>query len=325
MSGSVVSVPARRLHRVVRRLAWDVLGGAVVLLASIAVTFFALRLTPGDPVRALLGGANANPSPATIAATIKAFGLDKPLPVQFWLYLSHLLHGDLGLSFSQHLPVATVLQQQLWPSLQLTFAALVLAWALALASVLATAGRVWWLEELGIALETISASIPQFWLAIVLLSLFAFTWPIFPPEGNDGVASLVLPAIAMALPLAGYLAQVTRESFSIALEQPFIISARARGLSDTAVRLRHVLRHAVLPGIGITVWAIGGLIGNAVLIETIFSRQGLGRQLFSAITFQDMPLTIGITLLVTLAYVLSRIAADALYLLVDPRLKIPQP
>ncbi|HWJ74156.1 MAG TPA: ABC transporter permease [Kaistia sp.] len=304
-----------------RRVLSRVLAAVLVLFASATVTFFALHLTPGDPVRAVLGGPTANPSPATIAATIAEFGLDQPPHVQYGLYMSRLASGNLGMSFSQRQPVIDVIAAQVGPTLQLMASAIVVAWVLALASVMATTRRHPLLQGLGSALETISAALPQFWLALVLLAIFAFGLRWFPPQGNQGALSLVLPTLALALPLAGFLAQVTRESLELALDQPFILSARTRGLSEGAVRWRHALRHAVLPGISLSAWAVGSLIGNAVLVEVIFSRQGLGRVLYQAVTRQDMPLTIGVTLLVTLVYILASAAADLLFVLVDPRLK----
>lgn len=307
--------------RVAGRIAARLLGGVLVLFASATVTFFALHLTPGDPVRAVLGGPTANPSPETIAATVREFGLDQPLYVQYALYMGRLAGGNLGVSFSQRQPVADVIAGQIGATLQLMAAAIVVAWLLALASVLGTARRNRLLEALGSALETVAASLPQFWLALVLLAVFAFGLRWFPPQGNSGPLSLVLPTLALAIPLAGFLAQVTRESLELALDQPFILSARTRGLTDGAVRVKHALRHAMLPGISLSAWAVGSLIGNAVLVEVIFSRQGIGRVLYQAVTKQDMPLTIGITLLVTLVYILASTAADILFVLVDPRLK----
>lgn len=320
------AVPRRRVGieagPLVRRVGARLLGAVLVLFASATVTFFALRLTPGDPVRAVLGGPTANPSPETIAATIREFGLDQPLYIQYVRYIARVASGNLGVSFSQHQPVIAVIAGQIGATLELMAAAIVVAWLLALLSVLGTTRRARWLAGLGSALEVVSASLPQFWLALVLLAVFAFGLRWFPPQGSTGLASLVLPTLALAIPLAGFLAQVTRESLEIALDQPFILSARTRGLSEGAVRLRHALRHAALPGISLSAWAVGSLIGNAVLVEVIFSRQGIGRVLYQAVTKLDMPLTIGITLLVTLVYILASTAADILFVLADPRLKV---
>lgn len=304
-------------QRVIQRL----LGGIAVLWASATITFFALHLTPGDPVRVLLGGPSANPTPETIAATIREFGLDKPLGMQYLIWLKRLLSGDFGLSFAQHQPVIQVIQQQIGSTLQLTVAALLFAWLLASLSVLLTAQRHPMISRLGSAIETFSAALPQFWLGLVLLTVFAFGLGWFPPDGDDSLMGLVLPGLALAIPLGGFMSQVMREAFELALEQPFVLSARARGITDLALRLRHVLRHALLPAISLSAWAVGALMGNAVLIELIFSRQGIGRQLYQAVMKQDMPLTVGITLVITLAYIITSWLVDILYVLVDPRIK----
>lgn len=310
-----------RVARFGRKALGRLLSAALVLWASATVTFFALRLTPGDPVRAVLGGPTANPTPETIAHAIKEFGLDQPLYVQYLLHLARLAQGDLGVSFSQHQPVREVIAEQVGPTLLLTACAVAVAWGLATASALATARRRPWISGIGAAIETVLATLPQFWLALVLLAVFAFGLRWFPPQSGSTLSGLVLPTLALALPLAGFLGQVTRESLDLALDQPFVITARMRGLSDWSVRWHHALRHAAAPGISLSAWAIGALIGNAVLVEVIFSRPGLGRVLYQAVTVQDMPLTIGVTLVVTLVYIVSSLLVDILQIAVDPRLK----
>lgn len=294
-------------------------GGLLVLWVIATLTFFTLRQMPGDPALAILGG--GNPTAETIAAVTHEYGLDKPLSVQYGIYLVHLLQGDLGASYTQHLPVARIIAQQGGATLQLIFAAMVLAWFLVLVWTLLTAGRRRWISGLGSLVETVAAALPQFWLAILLLAVFAFGWRLFPAAGSEGLRTLVLPAFALAVPLAGFIGQVTRESLEVNLEQPFVLSARMRGLGDWTVRYRHVLRHSVLPGISLSGWSIGALISGAVVVEVIFSRKGLGRQLFQAVQTQDMPLVVGITLVVAVGYVIANILVDLLYHLVDPRLR----
>lgn len=308
-----------RWLQVGRRAVWRVAGGLLVLWAVATLTFFALRLMPGDPVLAILGGPSGNPSPETIAEATREYGLDKPLAVQYALYLGRLVQGDLGVSYSQHLPVTRVLAEQSWATLQLTFTSLVLAWLLVLLLTVLTAGRQRWVAKVASFAETVSAAVPHFWLGLVLLAVFAFGLRWFPPAGSDGWRTLVLPSVALAVPLAGFIAQVTRESLELTLEQPFVLTARTRGLSETAVRFKHALRHAVLPGISLSGWAIGALISGAVVVEVIFSRKGLGRQLYQAVQAQDLPLTIGISLTVAAVYVLANILVDLLHLWVDPR------
>ncbi len=314
-----VNLQRERWGQLGRRALWRLAGGVLVLWAVATLTFFALRLIPGDPVLAILGGQSANPTPETIAEATREYGLDKPLAVQYGLYLGRLVQGDLGVSYSQHLPVTKVLAEQSWSTLQLTFTSLLLAWLLVLLLTVLTAGRRRWVSNLASLAETLSAALPHFWIGILLLAVFAFGLRWFPPAGSDGWRTLVLPSLALAIPLAGFIAQVTRESLEFTLEQPFVLTARTRGLSETAVRFKHALRHAVLPGISLSGWAIGALISGAVVIEVIFSRKGLGRQLYQAVQAQDLPLTIGISLAVAAVYVLANIVVDLLYLWVDPR------
>ena len=260
-----------------------------------------------------------NPSPEAIEAARQEFGLDKPLAVQYVLYLGRLLQGDLGMSYSQHLPVTRVLAEQGGATFELTVAALVLAWLLVLLLTVVTAGRGRLIGGVASLLETVSASLPHLWLGVVLLAVFAFGLRWFPPAGSDSLASLVLPAFSLAIPLAGFIAQVTRESLELTLEQPFVLTARTRGLSDLAVRFKHALRHALLPGVALSGWAIGALISGAVVCEVIFSRKGIGRQLYQAVQLQDLPLVIGISLVVAAGYVLANILVDLLYQWIDPR------
>lgn len=313
----------QRFARLARRGAIRLTGGLLVLWAVATLTFFALRLMPGDPVLAILGGPSGNPSPETIAEVTREYGLDKPLAVQYGLYLTRLVQGDFGVSYSQHMPVTSVLAQQTWPTLELTFSSLLLAWLLVLVWTVLTAGRRSWLGRVASLVETLAAALPHFWLGIVLLAVFAFGLRWFPPAGSDGWRTLVLPTIALAVPLAGFIGQVTRESLELTLDQPFVLTARTRGLSDVAVRFKHALRHAVLPGISLSGWAIGALISGAVVIEVIFSRKGLGRQLFQAVQAQDLPLTIGISLVVAAGHVLANILVDLMYHWVDPRQQEP--
>jgi peptide/nickel transport system permease protein len=313
----------QRLVRLGRRAAVRLAGGILVLWAVATLTFFALRLMPGDPVQAILGGPSGNPTPETVAEVTREYGLDKPLAVQYGLYLVRLVQGDLGVSYSQHMAVTRVLAEQTWPTLELTFSSLLLAWLLVLALTVFTAGRRTWVGRVASLAETLAAALPHFWLGILLLAVFAFGLRLFPPAGSDGWRTLVLPTIALAVPLAGFIGQVTRESLELTLDQPFVLTARTRGLSDVAVRFKHALRHAVLPGVSLSGWAIGALISGAVVIEVIFSRKGLGRQLFQAVQVQDLPLTIGISLVVAAGYVLANILVDLVYQWIDPRQQEP--
>ncbi|WP_434992361.1 ABC transporter permease [Arthrobacter sp. Ld5] len=294
-------------------------GSLFVLWAAVTLTFFVLRLTPGDPVTAILGGAGSSPSAATVAAVRAEYGLDQPVLVQYLSYLGHLVRGDFGVSYIFKVPVLEIIGPQILPTLQLAGLALVFAWVIALAFTLLTVGRGRVLDGAGRAVEVLFASLPQFWVGIMLAVVFAVTLGWFPVAGNDGFRSLVLPALSLAIPLAGFIAQVTRSSFEDALAQPFVLSARARGLSDTAVRLTHALRHAILPGLTLSAWAVGSLVSSAVVAEIIFARPGLGRSLVDAIVNRDLPITLAVVVIIAAVYILVNLVVDILYRVVDPR------
>jgi peptide/nickel transport system permease protein len=217
-------------------------------------------------------------------------------------------------------PVIDLIVAQIGPTVTLTAASLVAAWIIAVGVTLLTARRGRVLSAVGSAVETFLAALPQYWLGIMLLVVFAFTLHWLPVVG-DGASGLVLPALTLALPLAGFLGQVTRDEFASALEQPFAVSARARGMSDWGVRWRHALRHAVLPGLTLSGWALGSLFSTAVIVETIFVRPGLGRMLVDAVVSHDIPVVIGVTLFVAAVYVLANLAVAVAFGRIDPRLR----
>lgn len=292
-----------------------------VLWGAATLTFLAQHLMPGDPAQTILGGAGSKPSPEQLAAVNAQYGFDRPVLVQYADYVGGLVRGDLGTSYVLKQPVADIIGQQVGPTLVLTITALVASWGIAVVVTLLTAHRSRALAALGSGVEIVLAALPQYWLGIVLLVVFAFQLHLFPVVGDDGVAGLVLPALTLALPLAGFLGQVTRDEFSTAMEQPFAVSARARGMSDWGVRWRHALRHAVLPGLSLSGWALGSLFSTAVIVEIVFVRPGLGRILVDAVSKQDMPVVVGVTLLVALVYVVANLVVDVAFVRVDPRLR----
>lgn len=292
-----------------------------MLWGAATLTFIAQQIMPGDPAQTILGGAGSRPSPEQLAAVREQYGFNNPALVQYLHYLGNLVRGDLGTSYILKQPVSDVIGHHLVPTLTLTVTALVASWVIAVAVTLLTAHRHPWLTSVGSGLEIFLAALPQYWLGIVLLVVVAIQLRLLPVVGDDGPAGLVLPALTLALPLAGYLGQVTRDEFSSAMEQPFAVSARARGMSDWGVRWRHALRHAILPGLTLSGWALGSLFSTAVIVESVFVRPGLGRVLVDAVTSRDMPVVMGVTLFVAAVYVLANLLVDIGFVRVDPRLR----
>jgi peptide/nickel transport system permease protein len=167
----------------------------------------------------------------------------------------------------------------------------------------------------------VAAAVPHFWLAISLILLFSTTLGVLPPVSVPGAIGLVLPVLTLALPLSGFLAQVMRESILDAMASPFVLAARARGEGSGGVFWRHALRHAAIPAIGLAGWAFGSLISGAVVVETIFARPGLGRSLLSAVQQRDVPLVLGVVVVVALGYMIVTTLTDLADRLVDPRLR----
>ncbi|RNE64177.1 ABC transporter permease [Cryobacterium tepidiphilum] len=296
------------------------LAGALVVLWAVAtLTFFLLRLIPGDPVLLILG-TSGSPSAAVVAATRAAFGLDQPVLVQYLHFLAGAAHGDFGISYQLKVPVTQVIGEQLLATVQLVILAVVLAWALSLAITVPTAGRRPLVERTARTVEIVLASLPQFWIGIMLLVVLAIGLGWFPVAGGDGLAGLFLPALTLAIPIAGFLSQVMRESFETALKQPFVTSARARGAGEARVRLGHALRHALLPGVTLTGWAVGSLFSGAVVVEVIFARPGIGRVLLSAVLSRDIPVVLGVVVVIAAVYVVVNAIVDILYPIIDPRL-----
>lgn len=317
-----LAVPvARRTPLRVRRVLVRLAGVIGVLWGAATLTFLAQYLMPGDPAQTILGGAGSRPTPGQLAAVREQYGFNDPLIVQYLHYLGGLLRGDLGTSYTLKQPVTDIITEQLGPTLVLTITALIASWVIAVTVTLLTAHRRRWVASIGSGLEILLAALPQYWLGIVLLVVFAFHLRLLPVVGDGGPEGLVLPALTLALPLAGFLGQVTRDEFSSAMEQPFAVSARARGMSDWGVRWRHALRHAILPGLALSGWALGSLFSTAVIVESVFVRPGLGRVLVDAVTSRDMPVVVGVTLFVAAVYVIANLLVDTAFGRVDPRLR----
>lgn len=311
----------------IRNLRWvalRLLGAIGVLWAAATFTFFVQAALPGDRATLILNqdtGQAIKRTAAELAPINAKFGFDDSLLTQYLHYLGGLAHFDLGISYQMKEPVTKLIAEQVGPTLLLTVTALVVAWIIAVTATILTAKRGRRTSALASGAEVVAAGLPYYWLGVILLVVFAINLHWFPVEGGTGVIGLVLPALTLAIPLAGFLGQVTRDEFEKVLDEPFVTSARARGMSDTGVRLRHALRHSVLPAITLSGWALGALFSGAVIVELVFARPGLGQVLVSAASSRDIPLVAGIVMLVAALYVVANLLVDLAYTIVDPRLR----
>lgn len=314
------SPPRRHLTR---RVAGRVVGVVVMLLAAASITFLAQLLVPGDRATVILNqqtGTSKQWSEQDLAPINARFGFDDPILVQYLNYVGGLLRGDLGTSYTQHKPVADVIGGQLLPSIVLTVAALVVAWLIAVAVSLLTVKRGRAVTGFGATAEAITASLPHYWVGVVLLVVFAVNLQIFPVIGGTSALGTVLPVLSLAIPLSGFIGQVVRDEFDKVLDQPFITTARTRGMGDAAVRLKHGLRHSVIPAIALSGWALGALMSGAVIVENIFGRPGIGQVLVTAVSQRDVPVVSGVVLVMAAVYLIANQLVDFAYRAVDPRL-----
>lgn len=300
---------------VVRRL----LAGMTVVIGTTVLIFFVLHLVPGDPVAAILNGAPA--SRQTIANLRQQLGLDRPLLAQYLSFVGNALRGNLGRSYSTNQPVAQIIAQSAPSTLELTGASLLIGVVLGLAGGVISAVRQGTVVDSVIrAVSLFLAAMPVFWSGILLLLAFSFTLHWFPALGGNGLRALVLPALSLGLACAGVLSRVVRSSVVEVMGQPFVMALRGRGLSSTRLVGKHVLRNALVPTITVLGLILGQALGGAVITETIFSREGLGRVLVAAIENKDYAVVQGAMLVVAVGYVTVNVLVEIIYAYVDPRI-----
>ncbi|WP_163541992.1 ABC transporter permease [Occultella kanbiaonis] len=296
---------------------------AVVLWAAFTVSFVILYMLPGDPVAIMLnpGGQATYVDPAAEAALRAELGFDKPLIEQYFTRLVAAVQGDFGTSIRTGEPVLDSLGGALPETLKLASASLLLAITLGMTLALtATFMRARWLREALLSLPPLAISLPGFWVGLMLLQVFSFGLGWFPAFGNDGVASLVLPAITLGVPTGAVVAQVLANSLGATWRQPFVEVARAKGVSRLRTHLVHVLRNAAIPSLTIVGLIVGSSLAGAVVVETVYSRSGVGRLLQGAVAEQDIPMVQGLVLVSAVAFVVVNLLVDLTYPLVDPRI-----
>ena len=303
------------LRRVLTRLAV----GIGVLWGAATLTFLAVYLIPGDTALLILGGPDARPTAETLAQVRADYLLDQPFIVQYGSYLGNLLQGDLGQSYRLRLPVTEAIGQQIGATAALAAAAVVVALPLTFAVAILSAHRAPWIRSVVSGVEVVFAATPTFIIGFALLIVFSFTLRWLPIGGNQGPTALVLPALTLALAIFGTLSQVLRNELEDVLEQPFILTARSRGMRDLPVRIRHALRHAAIPVMTMSGFVVAALLGGSVVVETLFSRQGIGSLTLASVYNKDLPVIIGIVLLAAAVYVVVNLVIDLLYTLIDPK------
>jgi peptide/nickel transport system permease protein len=296
------------------------LGSALLVLwIAITLTFVAIQIAPGDTVSLLLG--ENRDDPIARAQVIARWGLDQPVWVQYFTYLGRIPSGDLGISYTLRRPVAELIVQGAGPTLILTLTATITSLLIAIVATLINTAPVRGLRAATSGIQLVILSLPPFWLAILLLTVVSFGWGWFSIVDQNSWQALVLPTLSLAIPMGFFLTQVLSDGVFRAVEQPFAVTARSRGLSPAAVRYRHAFKHAALPAVHLVGLSIGGLLGGAVIVEQVFGRPGLGQLAVSAVTVKDVPLILGVTLVATAAFIAASTAVDLAGIALDPRLR----
>ncbi|MFC4114514.1 ABC transporter permease [Nonomuraea zeae] len=296
------------------------LGQAVfVLWAAYTVSFFVLFALPADPVSVMVGP-GARLTAAELAAMRADLGLDRPLALQYVARLGDVLRGDLGESIQYRRPVTAMIGAALPQTAQIAGAGLALGLLLGLALALVTGlARGRW--RVLAALPPLGVAVPSFWVGLLLLQQFSFHWRWFPATGGQGLAGVVLPAVTLALPAAAVVAHVLGQSLGETMNESYIDTARAKGASPLRVLAGHALRNAAPPALTMAGLLVGGLLTGSVVVETVFSRQGLGRLSAQAVSGQDLPLVQGLVLFGAAVFAVANLLVDLLHPLLDPRVR----
>ena len=293
----------------------------IPVLVGVATLVFALiHFIPGDPAQAMLG---EGASQEDIAQLRTRLGLDRPLIVQYGLFLNGVVHGDLGVSLRNDEPVARQILQRMPATAELALASMAVAVLIALPlGIIAAVWRGTAIDVIAMALSLVGISIPNFWLGPLLAIVFAVQLGWLPVGGSGTPAHLVLPAVTLGTALASILARMTRASLLEELREPYVLAARAKGVSRSRAVLHHAFRNSLIPIVTILGLQFGVVLTGAVITETIFAWPGIGRLLIQAIGFRDYPTVQGCVLLIAVTYVGVNLITDLTYGFLDPRIRV---
>jgi peptide/nickel transport system permease protein len=292
-----------------------------VLFGVTLAVFSMLFLVPGDPVKIMLAEFVTNPD--QIAEMRAQLHLDEPLIEQYGRFVGNALRGDLGVSIRSRRPVATEITENIGSTGQLALASMLVAIGLGVPlGLLAALGRNSWLDVAAMVVALLGVAMPSFWLGLLLIFVFSLHLGWLPATGGGDLLHLVMPSVALGMIAAAIIARLTRSSMLEVLGQDYVRTARAKGLGSGSVIVRHALRNALIPVVTVFGLQFGNLLAGAVIVETVFSRPGLGRVIVGGILAKDFPLVQGTVLFVAAAYVLINVVVDVAYAYVDPRIRI---
>jgi peptide/nickel transport system permease protein len=297
------------------------LAGAVLVIFGVAtITFVMVFLMPGDAARMYAG---PRAPEETVQRIRVLWGLDQPLPVQYFRFLGRAVQGDLGNSTRDNRPVLKAVIERVPATVQLALAGLCIELVFGLPlGILAALRPGSWIDGLATFVALIGVSVPQFAFGLVALYLFGFVIPIFPLGGHGTLAHLILPALVLGVGGIAFYSRVTRNSILEVVNEDYVRTARAKGLAPRTVLTGHVLRNALLPILTLAGLDLAVLLGGVVVVEAVFGWPGIGLQAWTAIRNQDTPMIMGTVLFASTAVVLLNLAVDMIYLAVDPRIRL---
>jgi peptide/nickel transport system permease protein/oligopeptide transport system permease protein len=290
-----------------------------VLWVVVTLVFLALRLIPGDPAMVMAGEA----APFEVVEAIRReFGLDRPIHVQYGIFLARLVNGDLGQSVRTRRPVLYEIWARLPATAELALASMVVATLLGVTiGVISATRQNTIVDYLGMVGALVGISVPVFWLGLMAMWFFSVQLGWFPVGGRGTLRHLVLPALTLGAGTTAMVARMTRSSMLEVLRQDHIRTARAKGLRDSTVNQKHALRNALVPVVTLVGLQVGGLLGGAVLTETVFAWPGVGRLAVDSILNRDYPVVQGVVILMATVFVLVNLGVDMLYSVIDPRIR----
>jgi ABC-type dipeptide/oligopeptide/nickel transport system permease component len=291
-----------------------------VIAVTWTLVFVVMQLIPGDPVNLMLAGVPA--SEEVRQRERERLGLDRPVVERYVSFLGRAAQGDLGDSFRSRRPVTSMIVEQMWPTIELAVAGLLVGLTLGIVlGILAGIRPNSWIDSLCMATALVGVSLPSFWIGMMLIYVFG-TLLMWVPITGRGFGALILPAITVGLFIAGGFARLVRASIIEAMSQDYIRTAKAKGLPRSRIVLKHALRNAMIPPVTLLGIQFALLIGGAVVTENVFARPGLGTMLVDAVLTKDMPLVQALVVYKTAAYVIINVCVDMLYGVIDPRVRM---
>lgn len=294
-------------------------GTIPVIFGVLLLTFVLVHSIPGDPVEVMLGETAASADRQVLRQNL---GLDEPLPIQFFQYVAKVVQGDLGVSIHSKKPIVDLLAERLPATMKLAALALIIAISIGVPLGIVAALKVdLWADNLATVLSLTVSAMPHFWLGPLLMMVFALWLGLLPVSGMDANTSIILPALTLGFGLAAILTRMTRASMLEVLHEDFIRTARAKGLREKTVILKHALRAALLPIVTVLGLQLGSLLAGTVITETVFAWDGIGRLLVESIEKRDYPVTQACVLVIALTYVFVNLLTDIIYTRIDPRVR----